>query len=108
MYSINQDILENDDIKLDNMFLASMIADLVKGMIYIHTSMIESHGNLKSSNCVVDNRFVLQITDYGLHEFKKGQGEDPDLPDDVRYRSKSLKIIIQLGPNFKPVSTNTC
>ncbi|XP_033644726.1 speract receptor-like [Asterias rubens] len=82
-----QDILENDDIKLDNMFLASMIADLVKGMIYIHTSMIESHGNLKSSNCVVDNRFVLQITDYGLHEFKKGQGEDPDLPDDVRYRN---------------------
>ncbi|XP_077991655.1 speract receptor-like [Glandiceps talaboti] len=68
-----QDILENEKIKLDDMFIASMIADVMKGMIYLHSSEIKSHGNLKSSNCVVDNRWCLQITDYGLHDFKKGQ-----------------------------------
>ncbi|PIK35222.1 guanylate cyclase [Apostichopus japonicus] len=52
------DILENDDIRLDSMFLASLIADLVKGMVYIHSSEIKTHGSLKSSNCVVDNRWV--------------------------------------------------
>lgn len=39
-------------------------------MIYLHDSSIGSHGNLKSSNCLVDSRWVLQISDYGLQEFK--------------------------------------
>jgi atrial natriuretic peptide receptor A len=40
---------------------------MVKGMIVIHSHPdIGFHGNLKSSNCVVDSRFVLRITDFGL------------------------------------------
>lgn len=35
-------------------------------MIYLHGSPIKFHGRLKSSNCVVDCRFVLKITDFGL------------------------------------------
>lgn len=40
-------------------------------MAFLHNSVIVSHGNLKSSNCVVDSRFVLKITDYGLESFRK-------------------------------------
>jgi len=36
-------------------------------MSYLHNSDIKSHGRLKSTNCVVDNRFVLKITDFGIH-----------------------------------------
>ncbi|KAH9369111.1 hypothetical protein HPB48_012786 [Haemaphysalis longicornis] len=39
-------------------------------MAYLHNSVIHSHGNLKSSNCVVDSRFVLKITDFGLHSLR--------------------------------------
>ncbi|XP_012940370.1 receptor-type guanylate cyclase Gyc76C [Aplysia californica] len=68
-----QDILENEDIQLDSMFIASLVFDIIKGMIYLHGSELVSHGKLKSSNCVVDSRWVLKITDYGLHEFTAGE-----------------------------------
>ena len=45
-----------------------------QGMIYLHYSDIKSHGNLKSSNCVVNSRWVLKITDFGLNTFRSGQG----------------------------------
>uniref|UniRef100_A0A8C2C6E6 Guanylate cyclase n=1 Tax=Cyprinus carpio TaxID=7962 RepID=A0A8C2C6E6_CYPCA len=65
-----QDILENESITLDWMFKYSLVSDIVKGMAFLHNSVIVSHGNLKSSNCVVDNRFVLKITDYGLSSIR--------------------------------------
>ena len=48
-------------------------------MAYIHSSEIRSHGNLKSSNCVVDSRFVLKVTDFGLHSLRV---DDDDAEDD--------------------------
>uniref|UniRef100_A0A9J8C5C4 Guanylate cyclase n=1 Tax=Cyprinus carpio carpio TaxID=630221 RepID=A0A9J8C5C4_CYPCA len=65
-----QDILENESITLDWMFKYSLVSDIVKGMAFLHNSVIVSHGNLKSSNCVVDSRFVLKITDYGLSSIR--------------------------------------
>ncbi|XP_078493550.1 atrial natriuretic peptide receptor 1-like [Ciona intestinalis] len=65
-----RDILLNEEIQLDWMFRVSLMNDLVKGMSFLHGSSIHSHGNLKSTNCVVDSRFVLKITDYGLGSFR--------------------------------------
>lgn len=45
-------------------------------MHFLHSTDIRSHGNLKSSNCVVDSRFVLKITDFGLHKMRKAHTED--------------------------------
>lgn len=52
------------------MFIASLVADLIRGMIYLHDSDIVYHGNLKPSNCLIDSRWVLQISDFGLRQFK--------------------------------------
>lgn len=64
------DVLANRDVHLDHMFASSLIADLLRGLIYLHDSDIVSHGNLRSSNCLIDSRWVLQLSDFGLHEFK--------------------------------------
>lgn len=49
-------------------------------MKYLHLRGL-THGRLKSTNCLVDGRFVLKITDYGLPMILKSQGisisEDP-------------------------------
>ncbi|ESO83952.1 hypothetical protein LOTGIDRAFT_91228, partial [Lottia gigantea] len=80
-----QDILENEDLQLDSMFIASLVFDIIRGMLYLHNSEIKSHGKLKSSNCVVDSRWVCKIADFGLHEFLSGQEED--LGEYAKYRN---------------------
>ncbi|XP_049601824.1 retinal guanylyl cyclase 2 isoform X1 [Syngnathus scovelli] len=67
-----EDLLLNDDVKLDWMFKSSLLLDLIKGMKYLHHCGV-SHSHLKSRNCVVDGRFVLKITDYGYNEVLEAQ-----------------------------------
>ncbi|KAK3094602.1 hypothetical protein FSP39_003914 [Pinctada imbricata] len=60
------DILQNDSIQLDMDFKLSLIHDILKGMNWLHNSPIIAHGHLTSSNCVIDSRFVLKISDFGI------------------------------------------
>nr|XP_046246233.1 retinal guanylyl cyclase 2 isoform X2 [Scatophagus argus] len=79
-----QDLLRNEDVKLDWMFKSSLVLDLIKGMKYLHHRDFP-HGRLKSRNCVVDGRFVLKITDYGFNELLESQKapiEEPP-PEDL-------------------------
>ncbi|XP_053387554.1 atrial natriuretic peptide receptor 1-like isoform X6 [Mercenaria mercenaria] len=81
-----QDVLENEQIKLDWMFRYSLMQDIVRAMAYLCASDIRSHGALKSTNCVVDSRFVLKIADFGLHDLR---GQDEEVPEGsyAHYRS---------------------
>lgn len=51
-------------------------------MHFIHLSELKTHGNLKSSNCVVDSRFVLKVTDYSLKELRD---DNEDIEDYYAY-----------------------
>ncbi|XP_038078449.1 atrial natriuretic peptide receptor 1-like [Patiria miniata] len=66
------DILQNDSIKLDWLFKYSLISDVIKGVQYLHRSELSVHGQLNSSNCLVDSRFVLKLIDFGLLSFREG------------------------------------
>lgn len=72
-----QDVLIMDDIKLDWSFRLSLLTDLVRAMRYLHSSPVRIHGQLTSRNCVVDARWVLKVTDYGLPSFYEAQGITP-------------------------------
>ncbi|XP_053378037.1 atrial natriuretic peptide receptor 1-like [Mercenaria mercenaria] len=59
------DIIANEGIELDWSFRHSLINDVVQGMKFLHHSDINVHGRLRSSNCVVDSRFLLKIKGFG-------------------------------------------
>ena len=62
-------------------------------MQHIHNSQIGSHGNLKSSNCVVDSRFICKITDFGLSTLRSNTSKDssPGTSKDYTYY-KSITV----------------
>uniref|UniRef100_A0A3B3UY74 Guanylate cyclase n=1 Tax=Poecilia latipinna TaxID=48699 RepID=A0A3B3UY74_9TELE len=86
-----EDLLGNEDVRLDWMFKSSLLMDLIRGMKYLHHRNI-IHGRLKSRNCVVDGRFVLKVTDYGFNEILITQSIDTDeeKPEDLLWSAPEL------------------
>lgn len=108
------DLLADGDMRLDWMFKSSLLMDLIKvrrgelvvfstlaaryamlslfqGIKYLHLRGL-CHGRLKSTNCLVDGRFVLKVTDYGLPMILHSQ--NLQLPEDEQGNKH---------PNVKPV-----
>ncbi|KAM3601555.1 uncharacterized protein V6R79_014823 [Siganus canaliculatus] len=86
-----EDLLGNEDVRLDWMFKSSLLMDLIRGMKYLHHRDI-IHGRLKSRNCVVDGRFVLKVTDYGFNEILMTQNIDTEeeKPEDLLWTAPEL------------------
>nr|XP_006813675.1 PREDICTED: atrial natriuretic peptide receptor 1-like [Saccoglossus kowalevskii] len=82
-----QDNLGNDAIRLDWTFKMSFAYDISCGMHYLHKSVIRTHGRLKSSNCLVDGRWVVKLSDYGLWNFRANQ-QTPSLGEHAEYMGK--------------------
>ncbi|XP_077490931.1 guanylate cyclase 32E [Amblyomma americanum] len=85
-----RDLLENDDIRLDAMFVASLVADLVRGMLFLHESPVRSHGDLRSANCLVDSRWVLKVADFGLSHIKYCAEDDRHQDSGLLWRAPEL------------------
>uniref|UniRef100_A0A8C8G6G3 Guanylate cyclase n=1 Tax=Oncorhynchus tshawytscha TaxID=74940 RepID=A0A8C8G6G3_ONCTS len=66
-YVLNDKISYPEETFMDWEFKISVMYDIAKGMSYLHSSDIQVHGRLKSTNCVVDNRMVVKITDFGCN-----------------------------------------
>ena len=68
-----EDVLLNEMIQLDWHFRFSFMKDICRGMNFLHTkTKIGSHGRLKSSNCLLDNRWCIRITDFGAPTIRCG------------------------------------
>ena len=62
-----------------------------QGMSFLHSSEVKIHGNLKSSNCVVDSRFVLKVTDFGLHTLRDN---GDSIEDSYAYWKSKTRIFL--------------
>ena len=61
---------------------------LLQGMIFIHDSDLHVHGSLKSSNCVVNSRWTLQVADFGLYELRNSTNNYASDSEHAYFRSE--------------------
>ncbi|XP_051869123.1 atrial natriuretic peptide receptor 2-like [Pristis pectinata] len=69
------DVLFNDDIPLNWGFRLSFATDVARGVAYLHQHKVY-HGRLQSTNCVIDDRWVCKIADYGLAVYRRDDFEE--------------------------------
>ncbi|XP_051011451.1 guanylyl cyclase C isoform X2 [Acomys russatus] len=88
---LNDTISYPDGTFMDWEFKISVLNDVAKGMSYLHSSKIEVHGRLKSTNCVVDSRMVVKITDFGCNSILPPKKDLWTAPEHLRQASISQK-----------------
>ncbi|XP_068193477.1 guanylyl cyclase C [Antennarius striatus] len=115
-YILNDKITYPDDTFMDMEFKISVMYDIAKGMSYLHSSNITVHGRLKSTNCVVDNRMVVKITDFGCNTILSPGRDLWTAPEHLRKDGVSQKgdvysyaiIAHEIVARQPPFSTQCC
>ncbi|XP_019938666.2 guanylyl cyclase C isoform X2 [Paralichthys olivaceus] len=90
-YVLNDKISYPEETFMDWEFKITVMYDIAKGMSYLHASDIQVHGRLKSTNCVVDNRMVVKITDFGCNSFLSPGKDLWTAPEHLRKQGTSQK-----------------
>ncbi|XP_030630997.1 heat-stable enterotoxin receptor [Chanos chanos] len=90
-YVLNDKISYPEETFMDWEFKISVMYDIAKGMSYLHSSNIAVHGRLKSTNCVVDNRMVVKITDFGFNTILSPSRDLWTAPEHLRKQGISQK-----------------
>lgn len=85
-----KDIIMKGSLQMDWFFKFSLIRDIVEGLHYLHNSL-GPHGWLTSSACLVDERWQVKITYYGLDTIKAVEVKQPSdylwtAPEHIRDR----------------------
>lgn len=90
-YVLNDKVSYPEETFMDWEFKISVMYDIAKGMSYLHSSQIQVHGRLKSTNCVMDNRMVVKITDFGCNSFLSPGRDLWTAPEHLRKQGTSQK-----------------
>eukprot|EP01135_Chromosphaera_perkinsii_P005611 Nk52_evm25s355 gene=Nk52_evmTU25s355 len=93
------DVLGADQIELGWMFKFSLLTDLCNGLKYVFNSYFQYHAHLRSSNCLIDNRWKLVVVDFGLSSL--ADIEYANLSDERKQWELlwTAPELLQLGPN---------
>ncbi|KHN82414.1 Guanylate cyclase receptor-type gcy-1 [Toxocara canis] len=74
---LRMDIIAKGSLTMDAFFIISIVRDICEGLYAIHRSSIGCHGHLTSSVCLVDERWQVKISNFGL-DFIKAAEQRPN------------------------------
>uniref|UniRef100_A0A183BX45 Guanylate cyclase n=1 Tax=Globodera pallida TaxID=36090 RepID=A0A183BX45_GLOPA len=63
-------ITGSSSLTMDGFFIYSLVRDVAEGLRFIHASPIGWHGNLRSTNCLIDDRWQVKLSEFGLRFFR--------------------------------------
>ncbi|CAD5213023.1 unnamed protein product [Bursaphelenchus okinawaensis] len=66
-----QDVIRQENITIDAVFTQLFMLDIAKGLEYIHHSNVKYHGNLNSSCCLVDDRWQIKLSHFGMKNARR-------------------------------------
>uniref|UniRef100_A0A914VG19 Guanylate cyclase n=1 Tax=Plectus sambesii TaxID=2011161 RepID=A0A914VG19_9BILA len=68
-----KDVIGKGHLTLDWFFKYSIISDIASGLEYLISSPLKYHGNLTSRTCVIDDRWNVCLSDFGLHTIRQNE-----------------------------------
>ncbi|ETN70384.1 adenylate/guanylate cyclase catalytic domain protein [Necator americanus] len=81
------DVITKGSMTMDNFFIFSLLRDISNGLSYIHNSFLQHHGFLTSQCCLIDDRWQIKISNYGL---RKIGALDNRAPKDLLWTAPEL------------------
>ncbi|KAL3100669.1 hypothetical protein niasHT_020948 [Heterodera trifolii] len=60
----------SSSLTMDGFFIYSLVRDVAEGLRFLHASSIGWHGNLRSTNCLIDDRWQIKLSEFGLRFFR--------------------------------------
>jgi len=87
-----KDVIANMSIDLDLRIKMNLLKDCASGMMYLHLqSPPIIHRDLKASNMLLDDRFTLKISDFGIEpEYLPGSNGAPAFSGTLEYAAPEL------------------
>ncbi|TKR72800.1 hypothetical protein L596_020200 [Steinernema carpocapsae] len=98
----NQEADGGNLMPIDDSIKGAFVRDILKGLIYLHTSPLQYHGALTPSQCFVDQYWVVKLSGFGvykmLYKWKNNSiitsnGGRPLIPNaDIHYYSPERRM----------------
>ncbi|XP_055332314.1 atrial natriuretic peptide receptor 1-like [Paramacrobiotus metropolitanus] len=85
------DVLSQKNSFTDVAVRLSFLYDLVKGLMYIHSSALGYHGTLTATTCFIDSRFTLKISHAGFDRISQAVNTEPKM---MRVKQSTNHLIV--------------
>uniref|UniRef100_A0A1I7ZQC1 Guanylate cyclase n=1 Tax=Steinernema glaseri TaxID=37863 RepID=A0A1I7ZQC1_9BILA len=66
-----RDVIAHNTMNMDSFFIFSLIRDICEGLYTLHNSFLGVHGRLTSGSCLIDDRWQIRISNFGLSFIKQ-------------------------------------
>ncbi|CAK5081086.1 unnamed protein product [Meloidogyne enterolobii] len=68
-----KDLIAKEQYLSDAFVMFTLMQDIANGLIVLHQSSIGVHGMLSSENCLINDRWQVKISDFGLNMIRESQ-----------------------------------
>ncbi|KAK0408093.1 hypothetical protein QR680_003768 [Steinernema hermaphroditum] len=82
-----KDVIAKGSMTIDAFFVYSLMRDIASGLVAIHNSFLEFHGRLTSATCLIDDRWQVKLSNFGLRSVRK---MEPAVDKDLLWTAPEL------------------